>query len=265
VTRRWATLSGVLWVLGVLGPAHGAAQTGPLQTEQAGTARARSVRLELLAQAIAGEPNFQTGHERGRFDGPTLRLVCSPADNVELDLEWVALVATPNDPDFGNAVDAGDVSLRAKLRLQAEDARRPALSARFAVTLPQTSFGKGLGPNTLRMFAQALASKARGRYSVHANIGLLLFDEVLRAHEQRDLAVYGVAVGRRLSGVTLLAELAGRAGSGAPGADASHELRLGARWRWHGQDVGVALRRGLGAADGGFGVVASLGVTLRHP
>jgi len=246
-------------------PGFGFAQTGPLQTEEAGTAPARTLLLETLAQAIASEPNFQTGHQRARFDGPTLRLVYSPSDNVELDLEWVALVATPHDPDFGAAQDAGDVSLRAKLRLLAERGTRPALSARFAVTLPETSFGKGLGPNTLRMFAQALLSKSGGPYAVHLNAGLLIFDEVLRAHEQRDLLIYGLAISRRLGQVSLQGELAGRAGSGAPGADATAELRLGARGRWHGVDLCVALRRGLDEADGSWGLLAGIGLTLRRP
>lgn len=244
-------------------PAAAHAQTNPLQTEEATTAPARTLRLETLGELIAGEPNPLTGHTRARFAGPTLRLVYSPAANVEMDLEWVAIVATPNDPDFGGVADAGDVSLRAKLRLLKEASSRPAVSARFAVTLPETSFGNGLGPNTLRMFAEALLSRSRGPWTLHLNAGLFLFDEVLRPHEQRDFTIYGIALLRRLRGFSLLAELAGRAGSGAPGANATAEVRAGFRKRWRGLEWGAAMRRGLLAVDGSWGVVAGAGFALR--
>ena len=62
--------------------------------------------------------------------------------------------------------DWGDVSLRAKWRIVAGRPGRPTLGARFGVVLPQTEFEDeqfrplGLGPNTLRAFAEALAEPA---------------------------------------------------------------------------------------------------------
>ena len=93
-----------------------AAQTRPLQTEEATTAPAGRLVLEVGQDAMADEPNFLTGNTRNRFDGPSLRLVWSPADNVEVDVEWVTWIATPDDPDFEGASDFGDVTLRTKLR-----------------------------------------------------------------------------------------------------------------------------------------------------
>ena len=43
-----------------------AAQTRPLQTEEAFTARAGTVVLETGVEAIRGEPNFLTGRPRDR-------------------------------------------------------------------------------------------------------------------------------------------------------------------------------------------------------
>src|SRR6185503_6914384 len=82
-----------------------AAQTRPLQTEQATTARAGTLVLEIGADAIRGEPNFMTGRERDQWAGPILRFVHSPSDNVELDLEWTARVGERDDPDFGSVSD----------------------------------------------------------------------------------------------------------------------------------------------------------------
>jgi Putative MetA-pathway of phenol degradation len=227
------------------------AQTRPLLTEEATTAPAGRIVLEAGADAIRAEPNFLTGRTRDRYDLPVLRLVFSPAGNVEMDVEWVGRVIARNDPDFGNVSDFGDVTLRAKWRLVDEAPGRPALAARFGVTLPETSFGNGLGPNTLRMAAQLLVSKTAGGLTLHANAGLEPFDEVLRPHEQRDFLVYGLAVAHELTrGAEVVAEVAGRRGKGAPGAEERAEARgsAAAGCGWTPSAAGWPMRMGRGAS-----------------
>jgi len=246
-----------LLVTSVAAPAI--AQTRPLLTEEATTAPAGRIALEAGADAMRAEPNFLTGRTRERYDLPVLRLVFSPAGNVEIDLEWVGRVIARNDPDFGNVSDFGDVTLRAKWRLGEEAPGRPAMAVRFGVTLPETSFGNGLGPNTLRMAAQLLLTKTVGGLALHANAGLGLQDEVLRPHEQRDFLVYGVAAVHQLGrGLALAAEVAGRAGKGAPGAEERAEARAGVRLGSGRLRADAAVRRGLAAADGTWGVTAGL-------
>ena len=241
------------------------AQTRPLQTEEAATARAGTLVLELGADAMRGEPNFLTGRARDRFDLPELRLVYSPSANVELDLEWVGRVFARDDPDFGSVSDFGDVSLRAKVRFAEEGNGRPALGARFGVTLPQTSYGNGLGPNTLRFAAQLLLSQRLGGLVVHANAGLAIQDEAQRPHEQRDFLAYGLAVERALGGsLEVVAELAGLAGSGMPGTDARAEARGGLRYGRDRLRLDAAVRRGLAEADGTWGLTAGLAWRLRE-
>jgi hypothetical protein len=238
------------------------AQTRPLLTEEAATAPARTLVLEAGADFIRAEPNFQTGRERDRYDAPLVRLVYSPADAVEVDLEWVGRVGVRGDPDFGNASDWGDVSLRAKVRFLEQRRGRPALAARFAVTLPQTSFGRGLGPNTIRTSAQLLLSKSAAGFDLHANAGLAIHDEVLRPHEQRDFLAYGAALVRALGQVALAVEVAGLAGKGMPGADARSEARAGLRLGGGRVRGDLAVRRGLAKADGEWGATA--GLSVRH-
>ena len=239
------------------------AQTRPLQTEEAATARAGTVVVEAGGQAMADEPNFLTGETRTRWDAPEFRVVYSPADRVEIDVEWTARVGAKDDPTYGDVSDFGDVALRAKVRFAGEPGSPSAVAARFAVTLPQTSFGNGLGPNTLRMSAQALLSRAIGRASVHLNAGLAIHDEPLRAHEQRDFLAYGFAlIAPPLGPITILAEVAGLAGEGAPGADARHEARAGLRFGGGAVRGDAALRRGLGDADGTWGLTAGLTWTI---
>ncbi len=258
----WAALA--LVALGA-GPASG--QNRPLLTEPAATARSGTLVFETGLEATFSEPSYLTGIERNRWDGPLLRLVYSPADNVELDLEWVARVGVWNEA--GREVqgsDWGDVSLRAKWRILAGRPGRPTLGARFGVVLPETEFEDeqfrplGLGPNTLRAFAEALVSQPLGRLRLDVNAGLLLHDEVLRPHEQRDFFVYGMALEwTARPAVSLVAEWAGRTGDGMPGAQQRSEARVGLRLGSGRLRGDAALRRGLYAADGGWG--GTLGIT----
>ncbi len=151
------------------------AQTRPLQTEEAATAAAGTLVLEVGADLMRHEPNFESGGERTRLDGPLLRLVWSPADTVEVDVEWTARVTALGDPELGDVSDWGDVALRAKMRLRDGRDGRLGVAARFGVTLPETSFGNGLGPNALRTSAQLLLSKCGG-VCVHGNAGLAIHD-----------------------------------------------------------------------------------------
>jgi hypothetical protein len=241
------------------------AQTRPLQTEEATTAPAGRLVLEVGQDAIRDEPNFLTGNARNRFDGPALRLVWSPSDNVEVDLEWVSWIATPDDPDFESASDFGDVTLRTKLRFRDGGLRGPTFGARYTLTLPQTEYEEGLGPNTLRMSAQLLLTQPIGPARLHLNAGLAIEDQPDREHFQRDLLAFGAALeaplGERLR---VAGELAGRAGDGTPGTDERIEARLGVAWspglRW---GLDAAVRRGLADADGTWGVTAGVRFLLR--
>jgi hypothetical protein len=162
------------------------------------------------------------------------------------------------------------VTLRAKVRFLDGRGARATVGARFGVTLPETSFNDaafrplGLGPNTTRAFAEGLLTQPLGPVRLHANAGLLTFDEPLRPHEQRDFLSYGLALEwpiRRW--LTALAEVAGRAGHGRPGADERSEARAGARIGSGRVRADAALRRGLAPADGTWGVTVGLAWTLR--
>lgn len=254
----------LLLLAGLAPAATASAQTRPLRTEAATTAEAGRLDLEVGFDAIADEPNYLTGLERTRLDLPIFLLTYSPADNVELDLEWVGRVAVLDDPDFGDASDWGDVSLRAKWRLAGSADGRTAVGARFSVALPETSFGNGLGPNTLRMSAQFLATVALGAARVHLNAGLAIQDDPLRAHEQRDFLHYGAALEVPLGeSLEAVAEVAGLAGNGSPGADERGEVRAGLRFGAGAVRVDAALRRGLLEADGTWGGTAGLTWRIR--
>jgi hypothetical protein len=238
------------------------AQTEPLLTEEATAAPAGHLALELGGDFIAAARHYETGQTRARWDAPRMRLVYSAADSVEFDVEWVARVGASSGPGFSAVSDFGDVTLRSKVRLRDGGEHSTTLGTRFVVTLPQTTYGLGLGPDTLRMSAQGLVTIPAASWRLHANAGLAIQDEVYSPHEQADFFAYGLAVERRVGRVALVSELAGWQGRGAPGADAHGEARAGvrvdaARLRWHG-----ALRHGLTTVDGEWGVTVGLSLVL---
>jgi hypothetical protein len=260
-------------LLAALAAGRASGQEQPLRTESALTARGGTLVFETGIDAMWDEPSYITGLERNRWDGPLLRLVYSPADNVELDVDWVVRVGVWDEP--GREAQSsywGDVSLRAKWRIHAGRGGRPTLGARFAVVLPQTEFEDeqfrplGLGPNTTRVAIEALVSQPLGSLRLDLNAGLLLYEEVFRPHEQRDFLSYGVALewpARR--SLSLVAEVAGRAGDGMRGADQSSEARLGLRLGRGRLRGSAALRRGLLSTDGEWGGTLGLAWTLRSP
>ncbi len=265
---RQPALSGVMLLLA----AAAGAQTRPLLTEQATTSPRGTLVFETGFDLISGERSYVTGQERWSWDGPLLRLVYSPADEVELDLEWVARVGVFDEPGRAGipSSDWGDVTLRAKWRIVDGHGGRPSFAARFGVSLPETAYEDGqhrplgLGPNTLRTFVEALATAPIGRARVHANAGLFLHDEVLRPHEQRDFLSFGLALEWPLSpALAVVAEAAGTAGKGMPGADPRSEARAGLRLGRGRVRGDVALRRGLNRATGAWGVTAGLSWTIR--
>jgi hypothetical protein len=270
---RCRHLAAGLALLVVSSGARASGQDRPLLTESALTARGGTLVFETGFDAIADEPSYVTGLERNKWEGPLLRLVYAPADNVELDLEWVALVGVWGEP--GREVQNsywGDVSLRAKWRIREGRGRRPTLGARFAVTLPETEYEDeqfrplGLGPNTTRVAIEALLTQPLGPVRLDVNLGFLLFEEVFRAHEQRDFLAYGAALAwPARPSLSLVAELHGRAGDGMPGADQSAEVRAGLRLGSGRLRGDAALRRGLCAADGTWGLTAGLRWAVRTP
>jgi hypothetical protein len=241
------------------------AQTRPLQTEEATTGAAGGFLLDTGLDFIKDEPNFITGKPRDRYDGPLLRVVYSPSNNVEMDLEWVSRISTPHDPDFGSVSDAGDVTMRTKLRVYDGGDRLPTFAVRFWVTWAETRYEQALGPNTLRSAAQGLVTIPVDRVRFHVNAGFGLDDDAQKLHLQSDFLVYGLAgEWRAQEHLALLAELAGRTGSGHPGTDKHSELRAGVRVGGPKLTADAALRRGLGDADGKLGFTVGLSVALRR-
>lgn len=236
----------------------------PLQTEPASPVAAGTAQLEVAASSLREEPNYLTGLPRTTWAGPLLRLAYAPVESVELDVEWVARVGQIDDPVYGSGSDWGDVTLRSKWRFAGQRGGRPALATRLAISLPETRASQGLGPNTLRMSFDLLASRSAGGFAWDLNLGYSIWDRPFPSSgsgqpEQSDFLAYGLAgVLRGPGGLDLVGEVAGRAGEGDPGAASRAEARLGLRYgrrKWRGA---AALRHGLYTSTGKWGFEAGL-------
>jgi hypothetical protein len=265
VTRVTAIVLPALLAGGLAG-----AQTRPLQTEEAATGPAGQIVFETGFEAIASEPSYLTGTKRTRWDGPLLRLVYSPAANVELDLEWVAAVGVLSAGSERRVSEFGDVTLRTKLRVLEGKERRPTVAARFGVILPQTSYEDkqfrplGLGPNTIRAYIEALLTQPVGSVELDVNAGLFIHDEVLELHNQIDFLSYGLAARWSVgSGWEILGEVAGRAGQGTAEVPERSEARIGVRFNRGRLRFDAAVRRGLIDEQGTWGGTLGLTWTAR--
>jgi hypothetical protein len=232
--------------------------------------------LDLLGMTIGKEPNWLTYAESGviqertRVDGPLIRLNYVPSERAEFAIEFNGQTYAIKDPRYQATIsDWGDVTLRAKLGLKkGEIGASPAVATQFEVTLPNTSFGNGLGPNTIRLGAVLLLGYKTEKLSLDGQAGLAIQDEPLRAHEQRDFASLSGSIAYKVAEHwEVFVDAGGFFGEGTPGAIAKREARGG--FQWHHTTFGkeskfyLGARRGLVDFTGDWGVVAGLTTHLR--
>jgi hypothetical protein len=269
--RRFAALS----VLALMGSTV-SAQTGPMLTPSAFIEAPGHIGLDLLGMTIGKEPNYltyaETGaiQERTRIDGPMIRLTYVPSERAEFGVEFNGQTFAINDPGYNKTIsDWGDVTLRAKLGLKkGEIGASPAVATQFEVTLPNTSFGNGLGPNTVRMSAVLLLGFKTEKLTLNGNAGIAIQDEPLRAHEQRDFVSLSGSIAYKVAEhFEAFVDAGGYFGDGVPGAISKREARGGVQYHhsMFGKESKFYLgaRRGLVDFQGDWGVIAGLTTNLR--
>jgi hypothetical protein len=160
----------------------------------------------------------------------------------------------------GAAKATGDFSLGTKLRLRRKAPGAPGIGFQVAVELPNTPDESGLGTDQLSVLGVLILEQTVAGIDLFANAGLAVMDMPTQLRAQKDKRVYGVGFATPLGGnCRLLGEVAGLAGSDAPGLEDHCRARLavqssGPKWAW---DAGVVA--GLERPDGDWGV--SVGLT----
>ena len=253
------------------------AQSGAMLTPSAFIPGSGQLTLDVFGATIGKEPNYLTFSESGviqprtRIDGPVVRLSYVPSDRAEFTAEFNGQTFAIKDPRFGKTIsDWGDATLRAKLGLaKGEVSNSPAVAMQFEVSLPNTSFGNGLGPNTIRLASNLLVGYKTEKLTLQGQAGIAIQDEPLRQHEQRDfLTLSGGFVYKLKETVDLIADAGGYFGDGVPGAIAKREARLGFQYHrslfGYNSNIFVAARRGLVDFQGKWGVVIGVTTTIRE-
>jgi hypothetical protein len=253
------------------------AQTGPMLTPSAFIEAPGYFGLDILGLTIGKEPNYLTYAQSGalqlrtRIDGPVFRFQYVPSERAEFAAEVNAQTFAINDPRYGKTIsDIGDATLRAKLGLlKGERSASPAVAFQIEMTLPNTSFGNGLGPNTIRLASTLLLGYQTEKFTLNGSAGVAIQDEPLRAHEQRDFASLSGSIAYRVSeNLEIFGDTGGYFGDGVPGAIARREARLGVQNHrtLFGRPTSIYLagRRGLVTFQGKWGVVFGLTTAVRQ-
>lgn len=252
------------------------AQTGPMLTPSPFIEAPGYFGLEVFGQTIGKEPNYLTYAESGalqlrtRIDGPVFRLRYVPSEKAEFTAEFNAQTYAIKDPRYNKTIsDFGDATLRAKLGLaKGETSVSPAVALQFEVSLPNTSFGNGLGPNTIRLSSNLLLGYKTERVTLTGSGGIAIEDEPLRAHEQRDFATLSGSIAYKATdSFDIFVDGGGYFGEGVPGAISRREVRAGVQHHRNlfGKQTALYLagRRGLVDFQGKWGVVFGFTTALR--
>ncbi len=107
--------------------------------------------------------------------------------------------------------DFADFAFYTKVRLLAEGERRPAVAFRFGYQMPNSNQARGIGLNTMNLFAEVIFQKHIRKLNLYGSAGLAILQAPTATFTQNDVLTYGIAfsypVHRR---VTVLGEVAGR-------------------------------------------------------
>ncbi len=252
----------LFFVLAGLLSISGFAQQRPLLTEDPRLISDGSLVTELgftyLDRARFALSHLE-GNELSAFDG-ALNFGLGP--RAEFQMRWVGQNFLWVHDNGGRRNDFGDLALSTKIRIVDEKGRRPIVSFRPTIVLPNSNDAKGIGTNTTQFFGNILAGKTFGRAFVFGNVGLGILEDPLRVRSQQDVLTYGFAAvlpfGSRLN---LVSEWNGQANAQdfpSPGGENHSQIRLGLQVRSGGIRWDAAGVAGLTSHDPRAGVVFGL-------
>jgi hypothetical protein len=218
-------------------------QARPLVTEDVEIIRPGTVRLQA-GIAFQQDQDFALSGLNGditRIGDIGIRVGVSP--NVELQIDGTVQQFLSINGHFapsvvpldlgakpGDTQDVGDFTLATKIKVTNERPRLPAFGVRFGFELPNTDQSRGIGTNTVNVFADILAAKTVGPVRLFGNIGIGILTSPTETFSQNDVLRYGFAFrypfGDRFR---LVGEVNGRHSTRHPpvGTEDRSEARLG--------------------------------------
>lgn len=165
----------------------------------------------------------------------------------------------------GLRADWGDGEISTKIALLGESGRRPDVSFRPTIVLPNASNEDGLGTDGTHFFAEILVGKSAGRAYVFGNVGLGILDDAERAAAQQDVLTWGVAtivtVSPRLRLAAEIRGLTNPQSNPTRGGEDRGQARFGVGWDALGLEWDAGVTAGLTEVDHRAGFV--FGTTKR--
>jgi hypothetical protein len=233
----------VLSVFCLLLPWNLFAQQRPLLTDDAELLQTGKVRVEFGVEFLQGQKYPLSGLQGNLTRLGVASIQAGVGDYAEFSISGVAqdvLSITSRSepvsaPTFsGNTThDYGNLKLATKLKIFGEKGRRPALSFKFAVELPEENQENGLGTDETQFYSSLLFKKHFGRVQVLADLGLAILGSPTVPGKQTDPFTYGIGTVIRLQrSVNLVAEVHGRQGAeGRVGNENLSQMRAGFQFR----------------------------------
>ena len=162
----------------------------------------------------------------------------------------------------GSRNDWGDLAMSTKIKLVDEGHKRPAISFRPTVVLPNSSRTKDIGYDGTNFFGNLLFGKTAGPAYIFGSIGLGILDDPIRAATQQDFLTYGIAASIPASSrVNVLAEWNGRhnfTSFPSAGGESRGQVRLGAQIKAGGMRFDAAATAGTTHWEHKFGFVGGM-------
>lgn len=218
-------------------------QARPLLTEDVEVLRPGTVRLQA-GIAFGQDQDFALSGLNGditRIGDVGIRVGVSKNVEIQIDGTVQQFLSINNqfrpsviDLDLGtkpgDTQDVGDFTLATKIKVTNERPGLPGFGFRFGFELPNTNQTRGLGTNTVNVFADILAAKTIGPVRLMGNVGLGILTSPTETFSQNDVLRYGVAFRAPIGGrVRLVGEINGRHSTrSAPlGTEDRSEARVG--------------------------------------
>ena len=262
---RW-----ILWAFGLVFAGNALGQQRPLLTDDAEILQTGRMRVELGVEFLQGQKYTLSGLEGDLTRLGVTGIQVGVGEYAEFQISGVVQdvlsvkgrsepVAAPTfTGDTTN--DFGNLELATKLKIVGEKQRRPAITFRFAVELPNANQENGLGNDQTQFYTSLLFKKRFGRVQVLADLGMAILGSPVEAGKQTDPFTYGIgtviSLHRRLN---LVAEINGRQGSERVGNENRSQMRAGLQFRTGSIRWDLAGMAGLKRLDPDSGVI--VGVT----
>ena len=184
-------------------------------------------------------------------------------DRSEFQLTGVAhTVLWVKENGSGRRNDWGDFAMSTKIKLVDEKGRRPIVSFRPTVVLPNSSATKDIGADGTNVFGSLLFGKTVGRAFVHGSIGMGILDDTVRPAAQQDVLTYGLAVNFPVGSRTTIAwewnGLSNPQSNPTPGGEDRGQIRAGFRVRAGGMRWDIGTTAGLTRLDAKWGLIGGM-------